>query len=336
MVNVSRKKRYIDPYRMDVLNDLTEREKMIASANPTSSTSINHENLRDLAKQLLAKRIEFIANSEFERMDSDRAWMEEDPEGKALEFLSRTQKTEMPIYLEAICSSPLLTAEEERQLFRRMNYLKYRADAIRSTLDRTRPSLRKIRNIQDLLDRAEKIRNRIVNANTRLVVSIVKKFADEKNRFDELLSDGIGCLIRAVDKFDFDRGFRFSTYATMAVQRDILRAVKRNHRDRTRFATGAFELLDEQYGEQSKSDQTQLALLNLQKKVGHLIRELDEREQFIVEARCGLLELGSKPTFSKLGEILGVSKERVRQLDLRAMTKLRALVAKHKLALPEH
>ena len=308
---------------------------MIATTKTLDSPKASRAKLRERVRKLLEQEIGFIANSSFRYMDASKTRLHDAPPKTKPASTARRRNSDAPVYLEAMCSAGLLTVEEERQLFCRMNYLKHRANSIRSTLSVTRPSIRKVTEIERLMSEADDLRNRIVVSNTRLVVSIVKKFADEKNRFDDLLSEGVSCLIRAVDKFDFDRGFRFSTYATMAVQRDILRAVKKNQRDRTRFATGTFEVLGQEYREHNTADQTQAALLKLSNHVARLIKKLDDREQFIIKARCGLVDVGAKPTFSRLGEKLGVSKERVRQLELRAMTKLRALASKHELAMPE-
>jgi RNA polymerase primary sigma factor len=229
----------------------------------------------------------------------------------------------MPAHLERLCSAPLLTPEEERELFCQMNYLKYRANAIRSTLRREKADESKVTEIELLLSRATRVRNRIIHANVRLVMSIVKQFADDRNRFDDLLSEGISCLIKAVDKFDFDRGFRFSTYATRAVRREVFRLVQRHHRDRTRFATGAQELLSQQVNRGSMPEGVEMTWQRVDESICQMLRELDDREKFIVEARYGFDNIGEKPTFQRLGQLLGVSKERVRQIEQRALSKLR-------------
>ena len=151
----------------------------------------------------------------------------------------------------------------------------------------------------------------------------MKKFADQLNPFDDLLSEGIACLMNAVEKFDFDRGFRFSTYATMAVRRDVFRSITRSHRDKTRFATGASEILDQQLNDETPEERTESGLRKIDSSIVQMLSHLDDREQFIVKARYGFIDIGMKPTYSKLGEKLGISKERVRQLQLRAMNKLR-------------
>ena len=222
-----------------------------------------------------------------------------------------------------LCSAKLLTPTEERQLFCSMNYFKYRANAIRATVRVRRPSTAKLNQIEHLLTLATEIRNRIVTANTRLVVSIVKPLVNEKNSFDDLFSEGTTCLIKTIDKFDFGRGFRFSTYATLAVRREVYRWVQRSHRTRYRFMTDASEVLRQQVSSDQPVEESGPSWAQTNRCVRRLMKELSEREQFIIQARYGFMDLGQKPTFAKLGEMLGVSKERVRQLELRAMGKLR-------------
>ncbi len=278
-------------------------------------------------KDVLSREIGFIPNPGFREMDADRAWRDETT-GKSADVQrgSMSSRLNLPAHLERMCSTPLLTPEEERDLFCRMNYVKYRANALRSRLSTSRPSAKRLDEIEQLLLRANELRNRIITANTRLVVSIVKKFADETNRFDDLLSEGINCLLKAVEKFDFNRGFRFSTYATMAVRREVFHLIKRSHRDRNRFATGNPEMIDEKIRPEETGDRSEGTQLRINNGVDQLIDRLDDREQFIVRARFGMVDLGTKATFSKLGEELGVSKERVRQLEMRALGKLRNLI----------
>ncbi len=199
--------------------------------------------LRARTRDVLRHEIAFIPNARFKELDLDRDWLKEaDPtSGESLDH-AVVNRVRMPAHLERMCAAPLLTPAEERDLFCRMNYVKYRANALRSTLNANRPNRRKLSEIESLLKHADALRNRIVHSNIRLVISIVKKFADDRNPFDDLLSEGISCLIKAVEKFDFDRGFRFSTYATRAVSREVFRLIQRHHRDLSRYATGNGEV----------------------------------------------------------------------------------------------
>ncbi len=191
------------------------------------------------------------------------------------------------------------------------------------TLQPERVTRSEVEQIERLMARATQLRNRIIHANIRLVMSIVKQFADNRNRFDDLLSEGISCLIKAVDKFDFDRGFRFSTYATRAVRREVFRLVQRQHRDRMRYSTGSHELLSQQLNRDTDPKGVEMTWQHVDDSIRHLLSTLDERERFIVQARYGFDDIGEKPTFQRLGQLLGVSKERVRQIEQRALGKLR-------------
>jgi RNA polymerase sigma factor (sigma-70 family) len=292
-----------------------------------SASRRGSDRVKQRTQELLTCEIGFIPNSVFRELDADPSWETSLPDypdvSEELAKLTSAAHARMPAHLERLCSAPLLTPEEERELFCQMNYLKYRANAIRSTLRREKADESKVTEIELLLSRATRVRNRIIHANVRLVMSIVKQFADDRNRFDDLLSEGISCLIKAVDKFDFDRGFRFSTYATRAVRREVFRLVQRHHRDRTRFATGAQELLSQQVNRGSMPEGVEMTWQRVDESICQMLRELDDREKFIVEARYGFDNIGEKPTFQRLGQLLGVSKERVRQIEQRALSKLR-------------
>jgi RNA polymerase sigma factor (sigma-70 family) len=82
-----------------------------------------------------------------------------------------------------------------------------------------------ITEIEQCLAASREVRDRIIRANMRLVFSIVKKFVASKHPFDELLSEGVVPLMRAVGNFDYDKGFRFSTYASRAIARDVHRSI---------------------------------------------------------------------------------------------------------------
>jgi RNA polymerase primary sigma factor len=167
----------------------------------------------------------------------------------------------------------------------------------------------------------------------RLVISIVKKFVNPHNLFDDLLSDGIMALIRAVEKFDYDRGFRFSTYATQVVRRNAYRNVMARQKERTKVTTsledGNFDFDDQETQGGISPDRWNL----LRSKLTALLDKLDRREKLIVRARFSLGSHRRVQTLQRIADSLGVSKERVRQLEKRALEKLRELAIS--LELPE-
>lgn len=230
----------------------------------------------------------------------------------------------LPAHLGRMSATRLLAPDEERDLFCRMNYCKYRASVSRSKLSRTAPSVARVTEIEDCLRRATNLRNHLIQANTRLVMSIARRFANSANSFDDLLSHGLVSLMHAIEKFDYDRGYRFSTYATCAVRRDLCRHVMTQRRDSQRFSTGADLLLNDVGAEPVESQQlSEPEWCNLSTSLVRMIERLDERERFIVTHRFGLGDGAKRASYNRLGQRMGISKERVRQLANRAMEKLR-------------
>jgi RNA polymerase primary sigma factor len=140
----------------------------------------------------------------------------------------------LPPYLASLYQIPLLSREQERYLFRKMNYLKYRAHQLRETLDPGHCDAVTLDAIERLQEEALSVKNQIIRANLRLVVSFARRFVGPSNNLFELVTEGNMSLIRAVEKFDAGRGFKFSTYASWAIMRNFSRLIpeERNRRDR--------------------------------------------------------------------------------------------------------
>lgn len=286
------------------------------------------------AAKLLDTEISFIANEQFIGLRdtaSDRSDFAMQVEIGQMS-VDQPASAGLPSHLGRMCATPLLTPEQESELFRRMNFCKYRANALRSRLSRSRPDAAKVAEAEDYLLRAERVRNYLISANTRLVMSIARKFADNRNSFDDLLSQGIASLMHAVEKFDFSRGYRFSTYSTCAVRRDLYRLVMGRKKDLQRYATGTSEVLDSRPAEAPEEGElTESAWDHLQSSIKTMLQQLDDRERFIVTHRFGLEKDGKKASYSYLGKQMGISKERVRQLANRALDKLRMAADAHHL-----
>ncbi|MEM9586395.1 MAG: sigma-70 family RNA polymerase sigma factor, partial [Planctomycetota bacterium] len=244
----------------------------------------------------------------------------------------RKSGADLPIHLSRLCEAPLLKPEQEKMLFERMNFLLQQAAAHRSVLNPDRPSRHRLELIQRLIVMAEWHRDRIVEANLRLVFSIVKKFVNPNNSFDDLLSDGIVALIRAVEKFDFDRGFRFSTYATQVVRRNSYRTVVLKQQERQKVVGGLQDMDYDVSDDDRTSAISEKRWHELRSRLSVMLNDLDRREKFIIRARFSLGSHRKVHTLQALADRLGVSKERVRQLERRAMDKMRAMAGDVKLA----
>lgn len=226
--------------------------------------------------------------------------------------------------LAPLQESRLLTFEGEQLLFKQLNFLRFRASAIQATLNPKRPAKKKVREMERLLVEAEAAREELAKANLRLVASIAGKLSISGEEFDEFVAEGNGILIYAIDKFDYSRGYRFSTYVTHAVQRHLYRVIdRRRKRAQREHACQAEVMAQEPMIETDPSelieDEIKVAAAAV---IAKLEDTLDEREQFIVRGRFGLDGSGKSLTFRELGEQLGLSKERVRQLLQRSLEKL--------------
>jgi RNA polymerase primary sigma factor len=302
---------------------MTVDSPAITDSDSRAIDSLSHE-----TREILRSEIQFIHNSKFGDVDAEHEILDSDDRFSPENAPKARVPKDLPAHLARLCETELLTADEERSVFRRMNYLKFRANSIRSTLDPQNPDEGAISTIETYLTTALIIRDHIVNANMRLAISIVKKFVTPQLSFDDLLSDGIWALVHCVDKFDYDRGFRFSTYAYRSIARSSYRKITDLQKESARYLNSGgdesrFDIEDEG-STSSMDDRTWSTLRDL---LAGMMHKLDCREQFVVSGRYALGVHRKIRTFQSLADELGVSKERTRQLEQRAVGKLQKMAA---------
>jgi len=279
------------------------------------------------ARELLAHKVEFIPSDEFldpgaeEKILSEPLPARKPPAKKSLELV----KDSLPQYLEALKDIPLLTRQVEQGLFRRYNFLKYLACITIAKIRPARASGSQIKQIKNYLAQAEEVKNRSIEANLRLVVSIAKKHLKSGAGLLDLISEGNLALMHAVEKFDYTRGFRFSTYASWAIAKAFARIIpiEAARPDKA----GSVELFDVQRDMRTADAANVAAIEDAHRSLKQVIKyNLDEREQYIITHHFGLVGSVVKKetkTLRQIGEDLGVSKERARQIELLALQKLR-------------
>ena len=279
-----------------------------------------------LCRRLQAQPIEFIDNAHFAEIEAEAILGERllgfgESNGKA----KLSKVPDLPPHLARLCETKLLMPSEEQDLFQRLNYLRYRAHRLLMSLNAASATSWDVLRVLALMKAADWHRDCVVKANMRLVISIVKKFVNANNAFDDLLSDGIVALMRAVDKFDYDRGFRFSTYATQVVRRNAYRMVVQKQRERTKIVgnlqDNGLDISDEDRAPTIDEHKWH----ELRSRLALLMDNLDRREKLIIRARFSLGGHRTVQTLQRLADKLGVSKERVRQLEKRALEKLRGM-----------
>jgi RNA polymerase primary sigma factor len=215
----------------------------------------------------------------------------------------------------------ILSHDEEAHLFCTMNYLKSRASRLKAALDPDRPSLSDLDEIERLLSEARAVKNQIVEMNLRLVVSIAKTRVGAGYGLSESVSDGNFALIQAVDLFDFARGYKFSTYATRAIRNQLARSRRRSICGLDRSLISYEETLtapDPGVDEHDRAEVRDRMCSAVRRWLGRL----DERERRILASHYGI-DGARKQTLTQIGQELGISKERVRQIEDRARAKLR-------------
>jgi len=284
------------------------------------------------AARIVELPLDFIDNPRFTRKGAEKTCLGPLPESD-----SATRKpkrpTGLPPYLASLYEILLLTKEQEQHLFRSYNYLKFRAVRLRDQLDFESPKSALMDEIEHLYEQIVDTKNKIARCNLRLVVSIAKRHVSPDQNFFELVSDGNLSLLRAVEKFDYARGNKFSTYASWAIMKNFARTIPGEYRQRDRFRTShdeVFDLTQEHRGNPMLDESLQQDRVA---KIQRVLKRLDERERQIIVGRFGLDHSREPRTLKEVGVELGVTKERIRQIEARALHKLRVAAQEEKIVL---
>ena len=279
------------------------------------------------AEELLQADVEYRYDPLFDESGADDAILN-DPALAKPAYTPRQMDGAVPAYFADLSHLPLLGRDEERALFRKYNYIKYRFARMRESLkpsEGDKPAL--ISRLEKLAAGASDCRARLVEANLRLVVKLARQHAGRVVAIDDLISEGNLILLKAVDKFDFTRGTRFSTYATWCIVKRFARVVPEENYVIDTFVTGTEEVIrvrpDKVTGELEREEN----LAHIRAKLDQVMTHLSDREREILMRRFGLV--GSPQTLEQIGQRLGITRERVRQLETRALRKASELIRIH-------
>ncbi len=285
-------------------------------------------------------------------------------------------------YLKQIGKVALLNAEEEVDLAKRIEAGLYAAERLRQAEETAEKLITQMRrDLRWIVRDGERAKNHLLEANLRLVVSLAKRYTGRGMAFLDLIQEGNLGLIRAVEKFDYTKGYKFSTYATWWIRQAITRAMADQART-IRIPVHMVEVINklgriqrellqdlgreptpeelakemditpdkvleiQQYAREPISlDQTigdegdsqlgdfiedseavvavdAVSFTLLQDQLQSVLQTLSEREAGVVKLRFGLTD-GQPRTLDEIGQVYGVTRERIRQIESKTMSKLR-------------
>ena len=223
-----------------------------------------------------------------------------------------------------------LTTTQEILLFQQYNYARMKVTRIFEEHRGKRLPMPEVQSLLGWARRAIFARAHIVQANMPLVLAMAKRTRLSSLDFNDLISEGNLALLRCVDKFDCARGFKFSTYACRAILKSFSRVAMRTSRYRGRFPTEFDPTLEKSDFIDRKRDDAQSACINEIRSILASNRAaLNDVERTVIRERFALdadTTEAKGRTLEQVGEMIGVTKERVRQIQNKALAKLRTLL----------
>ena len=287
------------------------------------------------AERLIRQPIDYIHNAEFE--DAAREADLLGPMPAEAEFFAKVQSMRPPKDVDPqmayLYEKPLLNREQEAHVFRKMNFLKYKLNKAQEKVDPTRARVQELQHLDDLAVGIKQCRDLLIECNQRLVHSLATKHLQPGQNLDELKSDANLSLMRAVEKFDYGRGNKFSTYATWAIMKNFARSIPDENVHKQRYMTGTDELFEARADVRTDEQEVVAAADQARARVNRLLEYLDPRTREVIRMRTGLAG-GEEMTLEQIGQHFGITKERVRQINVRGMKQLRERAAQENVELP--
>mgnify|MGYP006287652411 CR=1 FL=1 len=318
------------------LDRIQQRRKVsIRSGGSTAEKShsrgmTSHE--RALVEQILSSKIDFIDSPEFYTEDAERRIYDEAPEVRRpdvswyrplMDDLTPSSNRAFP---SKSTGTVLLTSAEERVLFLQYNYARYRVSLLQEEVGSREPTEEQARELLRWSGTARRYREQIAETNLALVLAMAKRTRMSEVDFADLVSEGNMALLRSVDKFDCDRGFKFSTYACRAILKAFSRQGVKLSKYRQRFPTDFDPALEKSnHLENVRRDHELESADEVRHIVINNLAGLSQVEETVIHHRFGLEVDGEHTplTLEQVGQIIGVTKERVRQIQNKALEKIR-------------
>jgi len=287
------------------------------------------------AKELVRQPVDYIYNPEFDDASREDLMLGEMPGLEEFEAkrAGKAPPKDVPPQMAHLYEWPLLTKEQEQHVFRKMNFLKHKLQKFQEQLDTTRARVQDLVQIEEWKDGIKQCRDLLINCNQRLVYNNAKKHLGPTESIDDLVSDGNLSLMRAVEKFNYGLGNKFSTYATWAIIKNFARSIPDAKTHKQRYMTGHDDLFEAKADVRTDEQEVLAAADAAKARVNRLLEHLDARTREVIRMRTGL-DGSEEMTLEQIGNHFGITKERVRQINVRGMKQLREWAAKENVEVP--
>jgi RNA polymerase primary sigma factor len=355
-------------------------EADVAEASPLAADAADDPEAAVTATEAVVQATGAVAAATEESEDEAFVYGDDDEDLPAAQ-VAVAGATSDPVkdYLKQIGKVPLLNAEQEVELAKRIEAGLFAEEKLADGSGGLRPEARL--DLEWIADDGRRAKNHLLEANLRLVVSLAKRYTGRGMLFLDLIQEGNLGLIRAVEKFDYTKGYKFSTYATWWIRQAITRAMADQART-IRIPVHMVEVINklarvqrqmlqdlgreptpeelaaeldmtpekvievQKYGREPISLHTPLgedgdsefgdliedseaiqpgeavSFTLLQEQLHSVLDTLSEREAGVVSMRFGLTD-GQPKTLDEIGKVYGVTRERIRQIESKTMSKLR-------------
>ena len=300
-----------------------------------TTSSIHRILAEERSKRLLEDPIDYMDSPEFHKPDC-RACHSRTRRRKSTRSINESSRLrDCPHTWRGLYATPLLTREEEGYYFRKLNFLKYLAAKLSKKFEKQRPKAADLDRLEELLARATEVKNFLIREQSATGCLDCEASHESSNQISfEMVSDGNMSLIRAIEKFDYTKGNKFSTYASWAIMKNYARSIPREFKILDRFRTGHDEVFDSSPEDRDSPLAEERIHTAQQNVVTSILDQLEERERSIIVHRFGLEEGTEPQTLEAVGKEFGVTKERIRQIESRALLKLRKIAHEEKLEIP--
>ena len=281
--------------------------------------------LRRQAEGYLALPYAFMDTPLFKQRGIEKELFTFDKE-PVLPLTSWYQPTREDLLDSAVTGAPqLMSAKEERVMFLRFNFAKRKLIRLQARAKREGLTRETAEDVVEWHRRFEHFREYLVRTNLALVLAMAKRVRLGEVDFAEVVSEGNMALIRAVEKFNVERGFKFSTYACRAILKAFSRTAQKFNRHRSRFPV-EFEpdLEKSDWSDKKRVLVEEECIDELKTIVDQNMADLSDVEQTVIRRRFNWQEAEATPlTLEQVGKIIGVTKERVRQIQNKALAKIK-------------